>query len=43
MIEAALAVLVGSIGTERETLVLCKFKVEMDGKDPYFRGLNILG
>lgn len=42
MIEATLAVIIGGIDTERGTLALCKFRLEMDRKDPYFRGLRSL-
>lgn len=34
--EKPLAVLTDGLDTGRGTLVLCKFKLEMDRKDPYF-------
>lgn len=40
--EATLAVLIGGAETERATLALCKFRLEIEGKDPYFRGLRSL-
>lgn len=38
--EKTLAVLTDGLDTGRGALALCKFKLEMDRKDPYFRGLR---
>lgn len=40
--EATPAVLIGSFHTKRGTLALYKFRLEMDRKDPYLRGLRSL-